>query len=207
MLKRRKRPIHRKAFALRGVVYAEFLIAFLPIFVFFLGMVQLALVYGCKLAVQRAANNAARAAVVVLDDDPRWYDCQPRMSFPSDVTCTQETRFAKLMDKVMSHVGGGDAAEGGVQILNDLGLGGDEPEPEPVTRGCRFRAIREAAVMSMIPFAPTINQFTEHESIAQAMGLRAACFRSIQRCNGWRRRSFGVAWCRSPFRMRRTAAQ
>ncbi len=155
---------------MHGVVYVEFLIAFIPIFVFFLGMVQLALAYGCKLGVQRAANNAARAAVVVLDDDPRWYDCQARMSFPADVECTNDTRFSKLMDSVMERMGGGDAAASGVEVLEGLGMGSEDADPQPVTQGCRYRAVREAAVMSLIPFAPTVNQFSERDSVLQAMG-------------------------------------
>ena len=57
-----------------GAAYVEFLIAFLPFFILFLGMVQMALMFAADLVVQHAASRAARAAVVILDDDPVRYD-------------------------------------------------------------------------------------------------------------------------------------
>ena len=51
----------------------EFVIAFVPLFVLFLGIVQLALLSGAQLVVQHAAGAGARSASVVLDDDPRFY--------------------------------------------------------------------------------------------------------------------------------------
>ena len=52
----------------------EFLIAFVPLFMLFLGIVQFALMGAAALIVQHAAVVGARAAVVVLDDDPKYYD-------------------------------------------------------------------------------------------------------------------------------------
>jgi hypothetical protein len=57
----------------RGVVMIEFVIAFVPVFLLFLGIVQLALLSAASLIVQHAAVAGARAASVVLDDDPRYY--------------------------------------------------------------------------------------------------------------------------------------
>jgi hypothetical protein len=51
----------------------EFLIAFLPLFVVFLSLVQLTGLIVAKLVVQHAASSAVRAAVVVLDDDAENY--------------------------------------------------------------------------------------------------------------------------------------
>jgi hypothetical protein len=56
-----------------GAVYVEFLLAFFPVLVTFLGLVQLSLILSARLVVQHAASRAARAAVVVLDDDPERY--------------------------------------------------------------------------------------------------------------------------------------
>lgn len=58
----------------RGAVMVEFLVAFLPLFIFFECLVQLAGLYTAKLVVQHAASTAARAAVVVLNDNPKYYD-------------------------------------------------------------------------------------------------------------------------------------
>ncbi|RLB53523.1 MAG: hypothetical protein DRJ42_11675, partial [Deltaproteobacteria bacterium] len=57
-----------------GVVYVEFLIAFMPFMMMFLGMIQVALYLTANLVVRHAATTAARAAVVVLPDDPQYYD-------------------------------------------------------------------------------------------------------------------------------------
>lgn len=61
----------------RGAVYVEFLVAFLPLFVFFECLVQLSGMFTAKLVVQHAAVTATRAAVVVLHDDPSHYGDEP----------------------------------------------------------------------------------------------------------------------------------
>lgn len=63
----RRRSLHRDE---GGAVYAEFLIAFPPMLLMFLAMLQLALMYSARLAVRHAAYRAARAAIVVIPDDP-----------------------------------------------------------------------------------------------------------------------------------------
>jgi hypothetical protein len=64
-----------------GAVYVEFLIAFLPLFFFFLGLVQLIFVQTANLIVKHAASKAVRAAVVVMPDDPKYYGGTPVGSF------------------------------------------------------------------------------------------------------------------------------
>lgn len=61
----------------RGAVYVEFLIAFMPLFVFFLALVQLGYVEAANLVTKHAAVTAARAAIVVLPDDPKEYGGEP----------------------------------------------------------------------------------------------------------------------------------
>jgi hypothetical protein len=55
---------------LRGLVYAEFLISFLPFFLLFVGLVQVGLLAVARIVVHHAAVQAVRAAAVVIDDDP-----------------------------------------------------------------------------------------------------------------------------------------
>ena len=62
----------------RGVVYLEFLLAFVPFFILFLCTAQLALVAQAALVVRHAALSAARQAVVSIDDDPAFYEGAPR---------------------------------------------------------------------------------------------------------------------------------
>ncbi|HKO46848.1 MAG TPA: hypothetical protein VJV79_03955 [Polyangiaceae bacterium] len=57
----------------RGVVFVEFLIAFLPVYTFFLCLIQLALLFVVRLVTEHTAMNAARAAAVVIGDDPKRY--------------------------------------------------------------------------------------------------------------------------------------
>jgi Flp pilus assembly protein TadG len=57
----------------RGAVYVEFLIVFLPLFVMFMSLVQLAFVEIANLATKHAAVGACRAAIVVLPDNPQYY--------------------------------------------------------------------------------------------------------------------------------------
>jgi hypothetical protein len=61
----------------RGAVYVEFLVAFLPLFIFFECLLQLAALGVANLVTQHAAACAARAAVVVLPDDPKYYGGVP----------------------------------------------------------------------------------------------------------------------------------
>jgi hypothetical protein len=60
-----------------GAVYVEFLIAFLPMFLFFSALLQLGMLQIADLVTKHAAVIAARAAIVVLTDDPLFYDGVP----------------------------------------------------------------------------------------------------------------------------------
>jgi Flp pilus assembly protein TadG len=60
-----------------GAVYVEFIIAFMPFFVFFLCLWQVSILYSAKLIVDYAADSAARAAATILGDDPVNYDHDP----------------------------------------------------------------------------------------------------------------------------------
>jgi hypothetical protein len=71
------RPVKKLLRDRRGAVYVEFLVAFLPLFIFFECLVQLSGMFTAKLVVQHAAVTATRAAVVVLHDDPDYYGDEP----------------------------------------------------------------------------------------------------------------------------------
>lgn len=57
----------------RGAVFVEFLIAFMPVYVFFLCVVQLGLLFSVKLVTEHAALNGARALAVVGGDEDKRY--------------------------------------------------------------------------------------------------------------------------------------
>ncbi|MGC4093353.1 MAG: hypothetical protein QM756_36765 [Polyangiaceae bacterium] len=65
----------------RGAIFVEQLIAFLPLLFFFLASWQLIELCAADLILKRAASVAARAAVVVLPDDPMFYGGAPVNSF------------------------------------------------------------------------------------------------------------------------------
>jgi Flp pilus assembly protein TadG len=57
----------------RGAVYVEFLAVFLPLFMFFLSLIQLIFVQTASIITQHSAMTAVRAAAVVVHDDPAAY--------------------------------------------------------------------------------------------------------------------------------------
>ena len=57
----------------RGAVYVEFLASFFPVFISFWCLLQSAGLYAAKLVVRNSAYLGARAAAVVIPDDPKRY--------------------------------------------------------------------------------------------------------------------------------------
>lgn len=68
--------------AQRGSVTIEMVYVIFPFLWLVLGIIQIALIELGKIGTMRAANAAVRAAVVVLDDDPRLYGGAGRNSAP-----------------------------------------------------------------------------------------------------------------------------
>jgi hypothetical protein len=110
----------------------EFIIAFVPIFVLFLGSVQLALLSVARLVVQHAAVAGARTASVVLDDDPRYYDT-PRGDISDEPGKTDKDFERQVAERV-----GADAKD-------------DSP---PELGGPRMAAIRRAVHVPLAAIAP-----------------------------------------------------
>jgi hypothetical protein len=135
----------------RGAVYVEFLITFIPVFLVFVCMVQLAMIFVAGLTVQRAATAAARAAAVVLDDNPRYYNGERRMAITADDAGTGATGLRGLLQTLGLPGGGGGAA-------GDLS---------------RFAVIRTAAEIPLVAIAPPPGAlFTRasEESVGRAIG-------------------------------------
>ncbi len=78
-----------------GAVMVEFLIAYLPVLIAFLMFWQLGELLVAQMIVERASSAAGRAAVVVIPDDPAFYDGQLNGSF--DGARKREIRFAAGM--------------------------------------------------------------------------------------------------------------
>lgn len=135
----------------RGAAYVEFLIAFIPLFIMFLGMVQMSLMYAGDLVVQHAASRAARAAVVVLDDDPQYYDGAER--------------------RTVSSSGFSSSEEGLSAILSIFGAGGGGGGGGPgASGGPRLSAIRTAASLPLASISPSLDQLIDSDSVMTAIG-------------------------------------
>lgn len=77
-----------------GAVMVETLLAFLPLLMLFLGIVQQVLLAAAQLVVHHAAFVGARSASVVLDDDPARYNGAKRLDIQD------EARVAPIRDAV-----------------------------------------------------------------------------------------------------------
>ena len=123
----------------RGVVSIEFLIAFLPLLVLFLGVIQLALLGAARLIVRHAAVAGARSAAVVLDDDPARYGGVGR-----------------------GELGGSDDGSDSAALFalaGAIGADASAQAPASATFGPRYAAIRRAVYMPLTAIAAEPQQF------------------------------------------------
>jgi len=138
-----------------GAVYVEFLIAFFPVFLLFLGTVQLAFVRAAQLVVREAAARACRSAIVMLDDDPGRHSTARGMLYGAP----PDPGFFARMEGF-------------------FGLG------EPAARGdqgSRLAAIRTSAYVPLAALSPPVEWMTgtlgaEARNLRQAVATDAARF-------------------------------
>jgi nucleotide-binding universal stress UspA family protein len=93
-----------------GAVSVEFLVAFLPVMLFFASVWQLADLYAAQLIVQRAASAAGRAASVVLPDDPFYYKGEPKDRYGGERR-RQVERAAELVLRASGRIMNNPAVE------------------------------------------------------------------------------------------------
>ncbi len=91
----------------RGAAYVEFLIAIVPFFLFVTCVLQGALLQLGHLVTERAADAAARSAVVVLDDDPARYGGAGR----NQATGQRMETIKQAADNVLAALPGTSAAD------------------------------------------------------------------------------------------------
>lgn len=128
----------------RGAVQVEFLVAMLPVFTFCLAILQLALLYVSDLVVNHAAWAGARAASVVLDDDPKRYDGLACGVLSPAQRGAGPDLAGKLSAQLAGLAGGGGVSPGG----------GAAPT-HPATRGgARLAVIRRAVSRPLTALAP-----------------------------------------------------
>lgn len=152
----------------RGVVYVEFVFAFMPLFLMFLFVCQLALLSVGRLVVQHAALCGARAAIVVLEDAPEHYADVPRGNLSDG-----EPELG--LEAVLSQLGlTPEAIKPPAQAeswLDQLGitdaLASVSDGLSHRQRGARMVSIRAAATMPLLLLAP--NAGSEQASIAESL--------------------------------------
>ena len=131
----------------RGAIFIEVLMAIIPILFVFLGVSQLALLKVGQLVVTHSALRGVRAAVVILDDDPKYYQGAPR----GDLLAGSARQAGGLRGFFQGL---------GASYAKELKQG----EPQG---GARMGAIREAVYFPLAVLAPLLSQ---DRSLADEVG-------------------------------------
>lgn len=137
----------------RGAVYVEFLIVLMPLLVLWLSLAQLCFLGVAKLVVHHAAVTACRAAVVVLDDDPKRYAAAPRGTILDGEKGTSSPLQA-FLDRI-------PASDRLPKIASAKG-------------NARYDAIRGAAYLPLLALSPDYAQLFGSHSLASAFRGRAS---------------------------------
>jgi len=134
-----------------GAAYVEFLLSFIPVFIMFLGMLQAALLYGANLVVSHAATTAARAAVVVLPDNPDEYG-------------------GEGVNNVSFAASGGSSSDASECVISELGSLGGVPIVADTSGSARLNAIRAAASIPLLAVSPSFEQLVGDAQVYTAVG-------------------------------------
>lgn len=127
-----------------GVVYVEFLIAFIPVFLCFLGIGQFAFIATAKLVVQHAAIMGARSAIVVLEDDHADYHPEGFGVIDYRGTSNRRASFQDKLNTVMQWFRSDDSALNHNLFYN--------------RGGPRLRDIRFAVYLPLLAISPSVDQ-------------------------------------------------
>ena len=142
-----------------GVVFLEFLIAFVPLWTFFLCSIQVAFAAHADLVVKHAADSAARSAAVVLPDDPSEYGGEPQRSVDRNRASIYELGAA--LGRIGAALSRGSDTRRITAALSDrmlLNLGRS-----------RLNTIRLAAHIPAMPLAPFNVGYDSRPSVAKAV--------------------------------------
>lgn len=149
----------------RGVVYVEFLLAFFPLFLLFLGICQLALLASAHVVVRHAALSGARSAIVVLEDDPAAFDGASRGDLREGAPVRSDEAPAVLAALGVRGVFSGGSESRGRAFF----------PKQPGQRGARMAPIRTAAYLPLLALAP------DHRSLGTGENLEASLATGVAR--------------------------
>ncbi|MDP3276816.1 MAG: hypothetical protein Q8Q09_16570 [Deltaproteobacteria bacterium] len=139
-----------------GTAYTEMLVCFMPMFLMITCLIQMALMNVAHLMVQHAAVLAARAAIVVLPDNPACYD-----GTEQNQLATGATGDENIIQSFLGSLGSRTPIPsdfGGLGNLIPAGSRtGDASDPQNVfsQTNNRYMAIHSAASMPLMALAPT----------------------------------------------------
>jgi len=138
-----------------GAAYTEMLVCFVPMFTLITCLIQLALLNVAHLIVQHSAVLAARAAVVVLPDNPACYEGNP----PVGELATGATGNENIIQTIGNSIGINIPSDsfGALGALIPAGSrGGDANDPQNVyyNKNSRYSAIHSAASVPLLSLAP-----------------------------------------------------
>ncbi len=158
-----------------GVVFLEFLVAFIPMWILFLCLVQLAFLSHANLLVRHSSESAARSAAVVLPDSRYEYAGErekhvtPGLLVGSDVT----EFFQRLGQAVWNAVFDGDDLAGGLRGVLETFRG----QAFGTLFGTRSNTISVAAHMPLVPLAP-MDFISSDPSIANSLASGTSALKS-----------------------------
>lgn len=138
----------------------EFLLAFFPVFLLFLGICQLALLASAQVVVRHAAFSAARSAVVVLEDDPAAFDGAPRGNLREGAPRPSDEAPAVLAALGIRGVSSGGRGGSGWRGLLPQQQG---------QRGARMAPIRTAAYLPLLALAPDRRSLVRGENLEASL--------------------------------------
>lgn len=128
----------------RGAVFLEFLIAFVPLWTFALCIFQLALIGRANLIVKHSADAAARSAAVVLPDDPAEYGGQPQMHVGRNRIGAGD--LSSALTRIAGGVFGSDSVRSVASAISGRALAN--------VGTSRLNTIRLAAHVPLMPLSP-----------------------------------------------------
>jgi hypothetical protein len=129
-------------------VYVEFLIAFLPFFIFFLCLWQLSIIYYARLVVDHAAFAGARAAAVIMAENPNRVDKNGGNGSVNQKTESREGLVRTAVELVLAPLIF-DGTVVYVQVRYPPGNQPGGPEPQQQQQPLKFSPMTESSVSLM----------------------------------------------------------
>jgi hypothetical protein len=152
----------------------EFIIAFPPLLLVFLGVIQLALLAAADLVVRHAAVEGVRSAAVVLDDDPQYYSGARRLQI-AGTDGGDGPRMAAVRHAVHARLAA--IAPGSGWLLHLIGLGGAPTVASAIGESASRATVGSSGYLPMstavvFPVAPGSPELQETDVAESTLVLR-----------------------------------